>query len=847
MNRSIIRKPVSVLLSLLLLLSLCAGLNFSASAKAGCIHDFDSSWWDEGVVVNPTCTEQGYTIYTCQLCGATKKNNYTDAIGHAWSNPVVTAPTATEEGYTTYTCRACGATQKDDYTSPTAANGKIGDHVYYFWSGNTVTIRGTGATYNYYYYKEPYSPFAENNSIQSVVVCSGVTTIGNSMFYYCKGLTSVDLGDTLTSIGGSAFQDAPIGQLEIPRSLQSIGTYAFENVSRVVFHSYNCTINRTSFYYIEGAHDAKTVFDGCEGCSAQSYAQSNGFTFNVIGHNPTDGGTVTSEPTCVKKGSRAYTCSVCGNNYQVDIPALNHEWETGWTYDANSHWHKCIRCDEKHDTTAHTATLVSETAPTCGAAGSKSYYCSVCNATWEVSVSATGRHTWNDGVVISAPTCTRMGETRYTCTVCGAQKTENPPALGHTWGDAVVTAPTCTEAGYTTRTCTVCGASEQFDEVEATGHTEVIDEAVAPTCIGTGFTEGKHCSVCGEVLVAQEVIPANGHSWGDEVFIAPTCTQAGITYHVCTVCDTLLMTQEPVPANGHTEVIDAAVAPTCTETGLTEGKHCSVCGEVLVAQEVVPANGHTEVIDAAVAPTCTETGLTEGKHCSVCGEVLVAQEVVPANGHTEVIDEAVAPTCTETGLTAGKHCAVCGDVLVAQEVVPANGHAYVNHDAQAPTCTEVGWDAYQTCENCDYTTYVEIPATGVHTPGEAVETVVTAATCTAAGEKKITVKCTVCGEALSEETQAIPALGHSYVPSSITAPSCTTQGSTVCTCERCGLQTVGDYVPALGHTDDDGNGTCDRCGAAMPSKEETQKGNNVFDFLIQFFRMLFDFFKGLIK
>ena len=74
--------------------------------------------------------------------------------------------------------------------------------------------------------------------------------------------------------------------------------------------------------------------------------------------------------------------------------------------------------------------------------------------------------------------------------------------------------------------------SESQEIVDALGHTEVVDAAVAATCTPAGKTEGKHCAVCKDVLVAQEPIDALGHTEAEaktEKNIYPTCTEEGKT------------------------------------------------------------------------------------------------------------------------------------------------------------------------------------------------------------------------------------------------------------------------------------------------------------------------------
>lgn len=129
-----------------------------------------------------------------------------------------------------------------------------------------------------------------------------------------------------------------------------------------------------------------------------------------------------------------------------------------------------------------------------------------------------------------AATCERAGEVVELCSVCGNLEVTVIPATGHSYDNGTTFAATCLTDGCTLYTCANCG-NIKTNVIPATGHTEVVDEAVEPTYEAAGKTEGSHCSVCGEVLKAQEEIPmlvANAYELDvDAVVKAGTTTGKG--------------------------------------------------------------------------------------------------------------------------------------------------------------------------------------------------------------------------------------------------------------------------------------------------------------------------------
>lgn len=171
--------------------------------------------------------------------------------------------------------------------------------------------------------------------------------------------------------------------------------------------------------------------------------------------------------------------------------------------------------------------------------------------------------------------------------------------------------------------------------VPATGHTEEVIPGKASTETETGLTDGKKCSVCGQILKEQEIIDklpvGHVHEYTDTV-VAPTCKDKGYTKHEC-ACGNSYIDSYVEKTDVHTPVVIPGKAATTTETGLTDGEKCSVCGTVTKEQTVIDKipEDHKHTPGEWVVVTPAEVGVEgkEVKKCSDCNAV-VEERVIPA-------------------------------------------------------------------------------------------------------------------------------------------------------------------------------------------------------------------------
>lgn len=170
------------------------------------------------------------------------------------------------------------------------------------------------------------------------------------------------------------------------------------------------------------------------------------------------------------------------------------------------------------------------------------------------------------------------------------------------------------------RECSLCGLVETATSYSE-GHIAIVDDpAREATCTEEGLTEGKHCENCGEVILAQGIVPKRSHTYDSD-------TDAD-----CNICGS---ERELGCLHKNLEIIEGK-EPSCIEIGLSDGEKCIDCGEIVKEQSVISPLGHTPKIVEGYEPTETEEGLSEGKICSVCNKILLSQRPIAPIGYGDI-------------------------------------------------------------------------------------------------------------------------------------------------------------------------------------------------------------------
>ena len=575
-------------------------------------------WNDGEISKDSTCTEAGLKIYTCKVCGETKKETI-NVLEHTWDEGKVTKEaTCDTDGEILYTCKECNTTK-------------------------TEVIKAHGHSYSEEWTVDKKATCEEAGSKSHHCTAEGcnsktdVTEIAALGHSWDEG--KITKAPTCTEAGEKTYTCTRCNATKT-EEVAALG------------HAYSeeWTVDKEATCEEAGSKSHHCTRPGCD-------SKSEVTEIAALGHEWGEG-KETKAPTCTEAGEKTYTCTRCNATKTEVVAALGHAYSEEWTVDkeatceeAGSKSHHCTRsgCDSKSDITViealgHEWGEVKETkAPTCTEAGEKTYTCTRCNATKTEAIAALGHAYSEEWTVDKEATCEEAGSKSHHCTRPGCESKTDVTvieALGHEWGEGKETKePTCTEAGEKTYTCTRCNATKT-EAIAALGHAYSVEWTVdkEATCEEAG-SKSHHCTAegCNSKTDVTE-IAALGHSWDKgKITKAPTCTETGEKTYTCTRCN--VTKTEAVEALGHNYSVEWTIdkEATTTETG-SKSHHCTVCGDraditiIPMIKEEVKVDIKVEVVKKEDTP---DTSI-EGSKDEVINSVLTEDEIKAVNDGAKV-------------------------------------------------------------------------------------------------------------------------------------------------------------------------------------------------------------------
>ena len=396
--------------------------------------------WDDGVVTKEaTYEEDGERTYTCQNDKTHVHKEVIPALGYTFTETVV-APTCTEDGYTLHTCNENPAKTYKDTPVP-ALGHQYKEVTTPATCGALGSVDNVCERCNDKQHVKDLPATGEHQWDEGVITKEPTATETGIKTFTCSVCQTIKTEDIAkvhvhdyTRLG--EIVEGPYCETEGKRwmycSYEGCNERVLMPVPAIGYHDWDT--EHTECLKKATCTEKGTMRMHCKRDASHTMTYDYGGTGHIW-----DEGVITTPPTYDEYGEKTLYCKNCNATKTEKVLPTKYTFtvtvvpptctEDGYTM------HKCNEDDSfsykdniVHSTGHRAAKRVIE--PTCKEEGRTEIYCIVCgevSSTFDVTPKKD--HTWDDGVVTTKPTAEKEGVKTYTCKVCNETKTETIPRL----------------------------------------------------------------------------------------------------------------------------------------------------------------------------------------------------------------------------------------------------------------------------------------------------------------------------------------------------------------------------------------------------------------------------------